>query len=94
MPTGIPVNQQVNTQNRRVNQQSSSFSAVTPDDSNDLSSYAYGLYVGGAGNIAIIGVDDSSAVTFVGIPAGSFLPVMAKRVMSTGTTATNIVALH
>jgi hypothetical protein len=32
-------------------------------------------------------------VTFVGVAAGSILPVMARRVYVTGTTATNIVAL-
>ena len=50
------------------------------------------LYVGGAGNLRVltIGGDD---VLFSNIQAGSFLPVQVKRVYSTNTTATGIVAL-
>jgi len=66
--------------------------AVTPSDSVDLPAPARALYIGGSGNIKI---NDSGngAVTFVGVAAGSILPVMARRVYATGTTATNIVAL-
>jgi hypothetical protein len=50
------------------------------------------LYVGNTGNVRVLtaGNDD---VTFVGIPAGAFVPVQVKRVFSTNTTATDIVAL-
>lgn len=66
--------------------------AVTPSDSTDLAAPARALYVGGSGNVKI---NDSGngAVTFYGVAAGSILPVMARRVYATGTTATNIVAL-
>lgn len=66
--------------------------AVTPSDSTDLAAPARALYVGGSGNVKI---NDSGngAVTFVGVAAGSILPVMARRVYATGTTATNIIAL-
>jgi hypothetical protein len=50
------------------------------------------LWVGGTGDIAVIGGQDSSAVTFKAVPAGWFrLPVVATQVMATGTTATNLV---
>jgi len=50
------------------------------------------LYAGNTGNVRVLtaGNDD---VTFVGIPAGSFVPVQVKRVFATDTTATDIVAL-
>ncbi len=50
------------------------------------------LYVGGAGDLKVktAGGDE---VTLVGVTAGSFVPVQVIRVFSTGTTATNIVAL-
>ena len=50
------------------------------------------LYVGVAGDVKVTtaGGDD---VTFTGILAGSFIPVQVLKVFSTGTTATNIVAL-
>lgn len=67
--------------------------AVTTSDSTNLSSIARALYVGGAGNIAAVMPDDS-VVTFVGLSAGTILPVRVKRVNATNTTATNIVALY
>ncbi len=50
------------------------------------------LYVGGAGDIKVktAGGDE---VIFVGVTAGSFIPVQVVRVFVTDTTATNIVAL-
>lgn len=67
--------------------------AVTPSDSTDLGPVR-GLYVGVTGNVAIMAKGNDAAVTWVGVPAGSVLPVRAQRVMATGTTATDIVALY
>lgn len=69
--------------------------AVTPNDSTNLPlGTAAALWVGGAGNVAILADIDTSAVTIVAIPAGTILPIRTKRVLSTGTTATSIVALY
>jgi len=68
--------------------------AVTPHDTTELAQVTKALYVGGAGNVSVIATDDSVAVTFVGVPAGSILPVRAKIVRSTSTTATSIVAMY
>ena len=68
--------------------------AVTPHDSTNLADVAKALYVGGAGNVAILAAGDSAAVTLVGVPAGTVLPIQTTRVNSTNTTATNIVALY
>lgn len=65
---------------------------VAPNDSADLSSDARALYVGGAGNVKVT-TTGGSTVTFTGVVAGSVLPVRARRVFATGTTATGIVAL-
>lgn len=68
--------------------------AVTPNDSADLARVATrALYVGGAGNIAVV-MSGGGTVTFSGIAAGSILPIRVDRVNSTSTTATNIVALY
>lgn len=51
------------------------------------------LYVGTAGNVAVVGQDDN-AETFVSVPAGTLLEINAKRVNSTNTTASDIIALY
>lgn len=63
--------------------------AVTKSDSTALQFRA--VYVGGAGDVAIKHTEDGDAVTYVGVPAGTILPVSGVRVMSTGTTATDMV---
>jgi len=65
---------------------------VTPNDSADLSETARGIYVGGEGDVSVVTAGGSS-VTFSAIAAGTVLPVIVARVMATGTTATDIVAL-
>lgn len=70
--------------------------AVTPNDSTNLPTAARALYIGGAGNVALLPSRDTPAaspVVFVGVPAGTILPCSAVRVKATDTTATNIVAL-
>lgn len=66
--------------------------AVTPNDSTDMPNVARGLFVGGAGNIALT-MQGGQELTFTGVTAGAILPICVKRVKSTNTTASNIVAL-
>lgn len=70
---------------------------VTPSDTTDLqldsSGYPRALYVGTTGNVAVVAVGDTAAVTFTAVPVGWF-PVAVKKVMSTNTTASTIVALY
>ena len=73
---------------------SASFAAVTPSDSTDLTDYARALYVGGAGNLYVDGIEGGSNVGFIGVAAGTILSIAVKRVRATNTTATNIVALY
>lgn len=68
--------------------------AVTKSDTDDMTTFSRALYIGTAGDVALIASADSAAVTLVGVPAGTVLPISAKRVMSTGTTADDIVALY
>jgi hypothetical protein len=69
--------------------------AVTPSDTLDLpSGTCRALWVGGAGDVALIADRDSAAVTIKAVDAGTILPVRTRRVMSTNTTATSIVALY
>jgi hypothetical protein len=69
--------------------------AVTPTDNANLAlGPCRALWVGGAGNLAVITAGDTAAVTLSAVPAGTIVPVRAQVVMSTNTTATLIVALY
>ena len=68
------------------------FLAVTPSDTVNLQGTTRGLYIGSDGNVVCIN-ESGNAVTFVGLIAGTILPVQTTRVNATNTTSTNIVAL-
>ncbi len=67
--------------------------AVTPSNSTELVGVR-ALYVGTTGNVAIVACNDTAAVTLTAVPAGTVLPIFVSKVMSTGTTASNIVAFY
>ncbi len=68
--------------------------AVTPSDANDLpKGTCKGLYVGTAGDVAVQ-MADKSQVTLKGLAAGVVHSIAVRRVLSTGTTATDIVAFY
>lgn len=75
--------------------------AVTPSDTVNLDygirKACAGVYVGSTGDLAVIMVgadDDSDVTTFSNVADGTFLPIQVKRVNSTGTTASDILALY
>ncbi len=65
--------------------------AVTPSDSTVLTGVR-GLWVGTAGDVAIVARDGTTAV-LANVADGTLVPVEATKVKSTGTTASDIVAL-
>lgn len=65
--------------------------AVTPSDSTDLTG-CRALWISGAGTVVLRCVDDTASVTLT-VPAGTLLPVFAKRVMA-ASSATGIVAFY
>lgn len=67
--------------------------AVTPSDTVTYEQPTRGVYVGGAGNLTVDMVSGGT-VTFIGLGAGSLLPIQAVRVYETDTTATSIIALY
>ena len=67
--------------------------AVTPHDTNPLPDLPKALYVGGGGTIVLAGAVGGDA-TLTNVPAGTILPIRARFVRATGTTAQAIVALH
>tara|TARA_R110002020_G_scaffold376130_3_gene587304 strand:+ start:26400 stop:26678 length:279 start_codon:yes stop_codon:yes gene_type:complete len=66
--------------------------AIVPHASTDMTNWCRGIYVGVAGNIAVVTVNDQ-VVNFLGATAGSVIPICAKRVNAVNTTATDLVAI-
>lgn len=67
--------------------------SITPNDGADLAKMTDGLFIGAAGNLAVV-MQDGSSVTFTGLAAGVAHRLAVKRVLATGTTATGIVGLY
>lgn len=67
--------------------------AITPDDNNDLTTYAKALYIGVAGDVTVLPTenDDGDYVTFKNRPVGDF-PIAIRRLRATNTTASEIIA--
>jgi hypothetical protein len=71
--------------------------AVTPSDSTDLDIVPKALYVGVAGDVAMIGQNapaDAPGIVWKNVAAGTLLPFRPRRVLATNTTAASIVALY
>lgn len=66
---------------------------VTPSDSVDLQEGCQALYVGTGGTVTVTPAVGAGQVVFTNVVGGSILPVRVRRVWSTGTTASDIVAL-
>lgn len=66
--------------------------AVVPNDSADLVQLPRALFVGTAGNVAVV-MAGGQSVVFENCAAGVVLPVRAARIRATGTTAGALVAL-
>jgi hypothetical protein len=66
--------------------------AITPHDSNDLSNTTRAIYIGSTGDLKVdlVGGD---TVTLASVPVG-VIRLRATRVYSTGTTASDLVALY
>ena len=66
---------------------------VTPANT-DLPAFTRALYVGGAGDLEVTmaGQREAGTVTFIGVVAGSLLPLRVSQV-NVGTTASSIVAV-
>jgi hypothetical protein len=72
-----------------------SFAAVTPGDTtaSNFTKTARALYVGTAGDVAVVPKSGGTAVVFAAVPGGTILPVECVRVNADGTDADDIVAL-
>jgi hypothetical protein len=67
--------------------------AITPHDTTELEFWTRGIYVGGAGDIAVVSAA-GDAITIVGCLAGVVYPFAVKIIKATGTTATDLIGLY
>ncbi len=66
--------------------------AITPSDTLDLAEVTRAIYVGGSGNVSVI-MSSGAEIALIGLPAGTVLPIRARRIKLSGTNATNLVGL-
>lgn len=65
---------------------------VTPSDSVDLRFVTRAIRVGGAGDLAVLTIRNT-LVTIPSVLAGETIPIRARKVYSTNTTATEIMGM-
>ena len=66
--------------------------AIVPDDQTDMAFTSRALFVGQGGDLTVHMVGKTEPITFRNLPV-CLLPIRVDRVLATGTTVTDIVAL-
>ena len=66
---------------------------IEPSDNTDLPYVTRALYIGVAGNVAVV-MSQGDIAVFLGLTAGEVLPIRARKVFATGTTATGVLGLY
>ena len=67
--------------------------AITASDTNDLAAETRAIYVGSAGDLVAV-LSSGDEVTFAGLGGGTLLPVRARRIKASGTSAGQLVGLY
>lgn len=70
---------------------------ITKSDTTIYNPPLGGIYVGGAGNIAVVMAGDAdltNPVVLTAVPVGTYLPINVKAVMNTNTTATLLIGFR
>lgn len=65
---------------------------ITPSDA-DTFVKAVAVYVGTAGDVRVLPANGDAAVTFKAVPAGGMVQCSVRGVLSTGTTASDLVGI-
>ena len=66
--------------------------SIVASDTDELEYVTRAIYIGGDGDVKVV-TSDGDTVIFQGLLAGTLLPIRVRQVYSTGTTATNMIAL-
>lgn len=67
--------------------------AISPDDLSDLPIVPKAIYVGTGGTIVLRALDSDQDSVFTNLASGTILPVRARAIRATGTTAADLVGL-
>ncbi|NJC32818.1 hypothetical protein GGR88_000292 [Sphingomonas jejuensis] len=67
--------------------------AIVPSDAAPIGDAPKAIYVGQGGDIVLQGMGGGADVRLRQVPTGTILPVRARFVRATGTSATDLVAL-
>lgn len=68
--------------------------SITPHATDELPFVPREIYVGTGGDVEFVAVDSEDAVILKNVPVGARLPYRAKRIISTNTTATDLVGVY
>ena len=68
--------------------------SITPHASNELAQTTRAIWVGTGGDLEVVGKGDSSAQVLKNVASGSLIVGRFKQVVSTNTTATNLVGMY
>ena len=66
---------------------------VTPADGIPLAFVPKAIYVGAGGDLNVRCIEDQTATILRNVASGSILPIRAAEILSTGTTASDLVLL-
>lgn len=67
--------------------------AITPNDGSDLAADTRAIWVGTGGTLRVI-LPSGDDITLVNVADGSLLPIQARRIYDTDTTASDLVGLY
>ena len=69
---------------------------ITPSDASYLPQVTSGVYVGQTGDLVVTlkNMKDGESINLKNLAEGSIHPISAKKIWSTGTTATDILAIY
>lgn len=67
---------------------------IIPDNNTETTQVTRALYIGSGGDLNVLLRDDLTPVLLKNTQSGTMLPLRVKKVLSTNTTATNIIGLY
>lgn len=92
----MPVVAALRQQNEQHNSPAQEAFAITPSDTDELVYVTRFIYVGVTGDIKLAMMNDcngAGTILLKAAQAGSVIPIRARKVLATGTTATDLIGL-